>query len=179
MGRNKTTRLFGAPASVSGDIEQEGTSRFIIKMEGDGSKKIEYNDIEAPEIKLVGFAKSEYARKLATDKNADKFLEYCLENIYHTNIKEIVSKSRTVVDGWHEMDWYVIAEGIVVVGALAVVELVFDDEPDPDIGPEPTDIGKAAYLCGGKTFKDQVVNRLIELVKAEVQYGVETNEWAK
>ena len=109
MGRNKTTRLFGAPASVSGDIEQEGTSRFIIKMEGDGSKKIEYNDIEAPEIKLVGFAKSEYARKLATDKNADKFLEYCLENIYHTNIKEIVSKSRTVVDGWHEMDWYVIA----------------------------------------------------------------------
>ena len=139
-------------------------------MEGNELREFHDYEREAPEVQLVRFARSEYAKELVRCRDYDKFIEYCLNNIYHTSIKEIVSNRERAGD--ETLEWYVLGVGVALVGIVVVLELVVADEPgDPD-GPAPVNISKAAFLCGGEEFNKGIVNRLVELIQADAYCGV-------
>lgn len=161
MNRNKETRLFGTPASIGGG-NRERDNGFVIKIKGNWKDEFDGCNMENHEIHLVNFAKSEYAKQLATDKNADKFLFYCLNNIYHTSINDIINKNKTIVNGAWDTEWYVLVAGVAILGAVLAVEMVFYFTPEE---LSTMNIRRAAILCGGQEFGDSVTNRFIELIQ--------------
>lgn len=176
MYRERENRIFGKPTSLA---EKEGNiqTRFIITMNPEDMKMdINRAKSESTEVKLVKFAKSEYAKQLAENEDCDTFIQYCLDNIYHTNLGEILDRSIRIVDGkWKvESDYVlymeaVVAAGLVVaaeIGAI-VVTIVPADEPGEE--PGPSNISSAAVVCWGKEFGEKVINRYCELLQMEAE----------
>lgn len=176
MYRERENRIFGKPASLECN-EKEIQTRFVITMNPeDIQKDVNKAESKSVEVQLVQFANSTYAKELAQNNDCDTFIQYCLENIYHTNLEEILKRSTRIVDGqWKvESDYLLymevaLAAGLIVaaeIGALAVT-IVMGDEPGEE--PGTSNISSAAVVCGGKEFGERVVNRYCELLQMEAE----------
>lgn len=181
MRRERENRLFGKPASVA--CLEDPLVKFTIVLNPEELKNdINDSTSESVEVKLVQFAKSEYAKQLAQSNDCDTFIQYCLDNIYHVSIADILKKNTKIIDGsWKvESDYLIymavaLAAGLVVaaeVGAIAVAIVVGD--PGGGEGPGPADISSAAVICGGKEFGENVVNRYCAMLQMEAE-----KRWAK
>lgn len=173
MSRNKENRIFEKQENVA--YEEALSTKFVITLSTKDIKR-DINDLtsESTEVKLVQFAKSKYAKELAEKNNSEGFIQYCLDNIYHVTIGDILKSTTKIVDGsWKvEADYLVymeaiLAAGLVVaaeIGAL-VIAIVAGDEPGEE--PGPSNIASAAAVCGGKEFGKNVVHKYCELLRTE------------
>lgn len=182
MYRNRESRLFGKPASIISE-EETKAKRFVITMNPEDLKKdVNKMTSEGVEVKLLQFANSQYAKELAEKKDTDTFIQYCLDNIYHLSMNDIIDRTSKIVDGSlkTEFDVLLYAEAIVAAGLIAVAEVgalavavVAGDEPGEE--PGPANIASAAAICGGKEFRDSVIERYCTLMQetGKQRWGLE------
>lgn len=134
--------------------------------------------LESVEVKLVQFAKSNYAKKLAERNDCDGFIQYCLSNIYHTTIPDILAGSTIVAGKKTDIAtdvlvytaWAVGTTAVLVAevgGAAVFVVFVIGDEPGEEPGPGACNMVKAAIMCGGVQFGTNVTQRYCDLVQKE------------
>lgn len=173
MYRNRENRLFGKPASIVSEEERKSEG-FVITLNPEDLKKKDVNEMTSNsiEVKLLQFANSQYAKELAEKNDADTFIQYCLDNIYHLSMDDIINKSSKIVDDSFKVNFDVLVyteaifgAGLVAlaeIGAL-VISLIAGDEPGEE--PGPANIASAAAICGGKAFKDCVVKRYCALMQ--------------
>ena len=172
MYRDREDRLFGKPASIISK-EKLNPDNFMIRLNQEDLKKnIDEMKSDSVEVKLLQFARSEYAQLLAGENNTDAFIQHCLDNVYHLSMNDIISKTSKVVDGSlkTEFDVLVYAEAVLGAGLVALAEIgvlavsvIIGDEPGEE--PVPANIAGAAAICGGKEFSDKVIQRYCALIQ--------------
>lgn len=169
--RDNTTRMFGAPASV--EKREDAICKFEIKMKN--YQVTEVNKLEelAPEVKLVRFAHTDYAKELAKKNECKEFISYCAEKIYNQTIAELLNDYKKIsMENEPEprgADWWVDVEGLVLAGAVVVVDIVgVGMNDDPEARSAESIIG-AASLCGGKAFKENVAAEFSNILQNECQ----------
>ncbi len=172
MYRNRESRVFGKPASIIPEEEMKFES-FVITLNPEDLKK-DVNEMtsDSVDVKLLQFAKSEYAKELAEKNDADTFIKYCLDNIYHLSMNDIINRTSKIVDDSFKTEFNVLvyAEAVLGAGVIALAEIgvlavsvIVGDEPGEE--PGPANIASAAAICGGKEFSDRVVKRYCVLIQ--------------
>lgn len=139
--------------------------------------KTDVNELtsESIEVKLIQFAKSKYDQELAEKNACDKFIQYCLDNIYHITIDDILKSTTKIIDGkWKVDSDYLIymeaavAAGLIIAAEIGVIAISIGTE-DKKVEAESSDMASAAIICGGKEFGEKVVNRYCEMLQEKAK----------